>query len=153
MIRKTFTTKPEAIKYKEDMISQGGVAVLGKLGDKYRVYVNTKEMIELSQHWTNKEYTANDARRFLRGIAWTEGDAVEDALALQKMMADGSLYSDYEAIIQAARIMEGIKELKYAKDVFDFLDSTDKYDKVMKQFIEDTLQEYDYEAKEETATV
>ena len=151
MIRKTFTTKPEAIKYQEDVISQGDIAVLGSLGDKFRVYVYTKEAFEQIQHF--RECTVADARRSLYRTAWEEKDAVDNALALQKMMADGSLYNDYEAMIQAARILESIRELEKSKDVLTFIDDPSDYDEKMKQFIEETLEEYDYEAKEETAKV
>ena len=150
MIHKTFNEKQDAEKWLEDMESQGGVAVIGKLGEKFRVYVRTKESIEQS-HAFNKAYTPVDARRYLRAVAWNTRQAIDDALKLQRMMADNSLYNDYESMIEAARIMESVRELKCAKDVFTFFDNPSKYDEPMKRFIEETLEEYDYEAKEEVA--
>ena len=66
-------------------------------------------------------------------------------------MDSGDLYNDYEPMIEVARILENNKELKYAKDVFAFIDYPNKYDEVIKQLIEETFLHYYYEAHEEVA--
>lgn len=149
MIRKTFNTKPEALKYKEEIIAQEGIAVVGALGDKFRVYLHTKETFEKTKCFRGETYTKGDAERFLRHNAWAASDAIANALALQKSMVSGDIYSDYETSIEAARIMQNIGELKSAKDVLDFVDDTEKYNKIMEQFIKETFEEYDYEAVKE----
>ncbi len=150
MIRKTFTDRPEALKYQEETIRQGNIAVSHKLGNKFRVYVSSKEMVELNERCG---HPAQETIRFLTIVASREQDAVDDALALKKMMAEGSLYDDYESTIDAARIMEKVHELKFAKDVFNFIDNTHQYDKTILSYIEDILTECDYEGAEECAKV
>lgn len=148
MIRKTFTTKPKAENYAEQLRQQEGIAVVGKLGDKFRVYGSTKDDIKSHEEWGFKF----PPERYLREASWKARDEVDQALALKKSMESGELYNDYESSIEAARIMYEWGELKTASDVFDFIEDThNKYDKVMKELIDDTLEEYDYEAKEEVA--
>lgn len=149
MIRKTFTTNPEATKYYEDMIAQSNTAVLQRLGDKFRVYVETKEETERMRTWRRDNWNSQDIKNYLRRIAWGETDAVDNVLKIQKSIASGTLYNDYEDALQVARIMAEIGELKTASDVFHFIDATHHYDKVMKQRIEETLLDCDYEGKEE----
>ena len=151
MKRKTFTDKAEAAKYQNDMTEQGHTAVMGSLGDKFRVYVETKEETETMNTLRRDGWTKGTSEGYLRRIAYEAKEAIGDALALKKSMETGEIYNDYESSIEAARILEKNKELKYASDVFNFLDNTSKYDAVMKQIIEDAFEQYDYEAKEEVA--
>ncbi len=149
MIRKTFTDKLEAYHYQDGLLKQGAVVVLGSLGDKFRVYAETKAEIESRKEYLSN-YTPQRAQHELWDKAYQTKQEVGDALAVKKSMESGELYNDYEATIEAARIMERIGELKTAKDVFTFIDQTSKYEKVMTDFIQDTLEEYDYEGKEDT---
>lgn len=147
MIRKTFLTKPEAETYAEEIRQTEGVAVVGKLGDKFRVYADTKEMIEDHHKWGFRF----EPIHYLREQVWKARDAIEQALALKNSMESGDIYNNYEAAIEAAKIMHEWGELKTAKDVFDFIDGTSKYNEIMKRNVDETFEEYDYEAKEEVA--
>ena len=150
-MRKTFITKTEATKYCEDMTEQGNAAVVGTLGDKFRVYVSTKENMDVIKRFRGSEYTIDTMKASLRDTAWKASSEIDDALLLQTMMVDKSLYSDYESTINAAKIMEKAQELRTARDVFNFIDNTQDFDKIMKTVIEETLDYYDYEAKDEVA--
>lgn len=151
MIRKTFTDRIEATQYQDDIIAKEGVAVTGRLGEKFRVYAMTKERFEEMRSWRGENFTRGDAEWSLRKIALDAGDAIKNALTLQKSLESSDIYNDYETTIESARIMYNCRELETAKDVFHFIDDTHQYDKAMKQFIDETFQEYDYEAKQEVA--
>ena len=151
MPRKTFSTKEEATKYQEDTIKEGGMAVIGSLGEKFRVYLDTKEDIERIQGFRGDRYNQNDIQLSLRRTAMDTKKAVGDALALQQSMESGEIYTDYEASVEAARIMVKNRDLKTADDVIAFLDDIREYDEIMKELIEETLDSYDYEAKYEVA--
>lgn len=145
MIRKTFATKPEAEAYAEEMRKTGGVAVVGSLGDKFRVYASTKDEIENRKKWNFTQ----PPECYLRDQALNARDDVGNALALKKSMDTSEVYNDYESAIEAARIMAEWGELKSAGDVFDFIDDTKKYNGRMKYNIDCIFADYDYEGKEE----
>ena len=150
MIRKTFTTEEKAQQYKKEIIANEGMSVIGNLGDKFRVYAESKEEMERLKSFRSN-WTPDRTLRFLRETAWKAKEAIDDAITLKKSMESGDIYNDYETSIEAARILEKEGELKSARDVFAFIDDTSKYDTIMKQLIENSFEDYDYEAKEEVA--
>ena len=130
MNRKTFTDNREAIEYQNNLKRQGYIAIVGKLGLKFRVYSYSPDFIKNSAKIIGRLYTENDAKISLRQLSLRAENAIAEALELQKMM-------------------ESYNVLKTAKAVFNFLDSPSIYDKEMKEFIDVTIDEYDYDVKEE----
>lgn len=151
MIRKTFTDKTEARQYENEQREAGNIAMCMPLGEKFRVYAETKDETDKMKSWRRDSWTQKDTENYLRRIAWKEGDAIENALVIKHTMDDGTLYSDGDTVIEIARIMNELGELKSASDVFHFIDDTHHYDKIMRQIIDETLADCDYEAKEEVA--
>ncbi len=148
-MERTFNTKLEATEYQEQEMKAGGVAVVGKFGDKFRVYVSTKENLETSAMFWNKETPEQNKQRtlyHLRDKAFKVGNEIDNALKLRKMMKDNSIYDKYEFAVEAAHIMvEDAQEFKSAKDVLDFIDYPQKHDKAMTEYIEAVLNDYEYE--------
>ncbi len=154
-MERTFTTKLAATEYQEQEIKAGGIAVVGKFGDRFRVYVATKDKIEASfQFWHNSNDTLEKFKQHrqwgLRNQAMKIGTEINNALELRKLMADKSIYNDYEFTITAMRIMvEDANELRTARDVIRLIDSPSDYDKAMTEYIESVLNDYEYETTPE----
>ncbi len=153
-MERTFTTKLAATEYQEQEIKAGGIAVVGKFGDRFRVYATTKEEIETSiQFWMTKEtpeQIKHHKQWHLRDKAREIGTKIDNALELRKLMNDKSIYNDYEFTITAMRIMvEDAKELITAEDVLKFIDKPQDYDKAMTKYSEVVLNDYEYETTPE----
>jgi hypothetical protein len=104
-MHKTFITETEATKYRDELRAQGNLATLCGFGEKFRVYVETKENIKQIQEWSGDKFTLNDVKYQLSDRAWHEGNEVNQALTLRKMIVDNSIYNDYESLIEAVRIV------------------------------------------------
>jgi len=151
MNKKTFITKPEALAYRDELLKRGDIAIVGELGDKFRVYSETQDEVDRAiEMFAKRHYSIQDARFYLRQTADKAGEEMLEALNLQRWMKDFSVYDDYENMIKAAKMMESFGVLKTAKDVFNFLDNPSKFDKAMQEFIDETLDEYDYDCNYET---
>ncbi len=154
-MERTFTTKLAATEYQEQEIKVGGVAVVGKFGDRFRVYVATKDELENSTFFWKDETPDQVKQRkqwHLRDKARKIGTEIDNVLELRKLMRDKSIYNDYEFTITAMRIMvEDAAEFKTAKEVLAFIDYPQKYDKAMTDHITAVLNDYEYETIPEAA--
>jgi len=155
-MERTFTTRQAAGEYMVQEENAGSVAITHEFGDKFRVYVTTKEYIEktLPLIWTGftPEQIRQKERWALRDKARKVGIKVGNALDLRNMIISKSVFNDYEAIIIAAHIMvEDGGYFKSANDLLAFIDNPNDYEDSMKEYSDAVLNYYEYEVTPEAA--
>ena len=151
LFRKTFLTRLEAEDYRKGVEDNEGIAVIGSLGDKFRVYGKTKEDIIQSQQFS-PSYDIREQRFSLHRLAYQTKDSVDNVLKLQSYINTEYWYEDYETIVEVARILrEEDRTFKTADDVFKFIDNPESYLETINTCITEILDEYDYDAKYELA--